>query len=360
MRNPPADPAYVRSQLHLLASYLTNFIGVTLAFEPDPEEVADRGDGGHRLADHPNFAARCHNFDVCFALEPLIPFLWFSGQGEPPPCFTALAELLDEVLGRWGWPLDLDEEKDHPPNELVRITYIGDDDPPVTLTEAEAARFHRELRAMEWYIYSLPRDEDQAADTSFVVDFIGPEGEAIDRLLTPIFFRTRRFLSAADLPQIGETLEELRDRPAAYEVYLTHVFRRSFGIGQTGQHPDGARLLDILDRAKAFLAAVETCLPVEVDGRVGPRTFGTDWKAGEFYVCESASALCDVLDGPEGQYSDSSASSARGWNAEVNYGLRSLDSQLEQLLARWDVTTWEHRLAQAVKEPGESRDDPGA
>src|SRR5579871_4803504 len=113
MRNPPADPAFVRCQLHLLAHHLMNFVEAALVFDPDPEEIADHRARGHRLAEHPNLPAHTHNMYVSFALEPLIPFLWFDGQGEPPPFFVALAELLDEVLVRWGWPFSAREGDDH-------------------------------------------------------------------------------------------------------------------------------------------------------------------------------------------------------------------------------------------------------
>jgi hypothetical protein len=345
MAEDVAYPQFVRAWLHNIASWVVEFIEFAREERVDPDELADWREKGNRHADHPNLGALLHNSRLSQAMELLTPLHWIYDEEEPPSAFRVLRSELSAIFTRWGCSDAIDEELGE------TAFFIDPSEPAHTLTAEEEGRLSRALRSLEWFLFCLPVPKVLIQESTEAKPAVTDRDGQIESLLSPVFFKTRRFLDSEGIEQLGGVLDDLKASPAAFEVYKTHVFRKSFRIGQEGQHPEKQRLFDILARAKAFLHAVEACLPIEGDEDRGECPFGTDWRDGEYYVCEAASALCDVLDGEEGEFGDSSMAYAHGWNAEINFGLRCLDSQLDTLLSQWGVADWEQRLAQGGVKP---------
>ena len=335
-----------RSLLHSVAASLTDFIEAAREVDVHPDDLAEWIRADFPFADHPNLAAYLHNISVLDAMEPITHLRWSEVSGPMPLPYEVMRTELTAVLERWGCGNALDDGQEE--MRLLR----GVDEPARTLKSDEENRLRYVLQALEWSIFCLPRREDWA---DLEAGASGPVDKANSRvpLDQPIFFRSRLFFvrEDEDISRAEAWVKKLKEKPGAFEAHRISWFREDFRISHTDRHPDRGRLLDILSRAKAFLIAVETCLPIEGDDERAERPFGWDWRVAEYFVCEAASALCDVLDGVGGEGSKSSVCSARGWNTEINFGLRCLDTQMEALLSYWEAWAWEDRLAIDEDEP---------
>src|SRR5262249_39804729 len=155
-----------------------------------------------------------------------------------------------------------------------------------------------------------------------------------------LFFKRMTPLDAETLRRVQESLPECEALPGPGACIHRRILRKSHGIGVEGRRPTPQQVGKILGKAREFLRAAETCLPIEDDPDCNAALHEFPWDSGELYVCRAASELYDALLGEGGEYGSDGAGSAYGWDLETNLGLRWLNSQLRALLDKWRVDDW--------------------
>lgn len=341
MDNAPSPPSSGRRDLHYEAAALADFLIAASGTDPDPDLLAARlKREGNGEVSHPNLDAYEHNFGIMFALEVFV-FFDVTRVGVVRcdyPDVVALSELLVSILERWGWAERLRSGESFP---------FDRDDPAVSLNPDEIRRLWQILRRLERSIVEMEPDPKFA---SALAESKLTSWERSDAAAPPLF-SSLRFLDAAAFELLKKAVEELKESPESLSALRVHSYQEQYGIGRPGKHPERGRLERIIRQAKRFLNVAEAGLMIEDVTGCEASLSGYDWRDGEFYACQAASALCDVVYGEDGQSGPSSIEFAHGWTPEVNLGLRRLEALFDVLLNRWGPEDWEQRLIHSDATP---------